>query len=73
MRDFFDAYGFVVALALALVAVVFAIAAVVQTIPEDPRPAYAASCRAHGGHTYQPGTIMFCLTEDGRMLEVPAK
>lgn len=31
---------------------------------------YSTNCVNAGGHIYSPGGISFCLTEDGRMLEV---
>lgn len=33
-------------------------------------PAYREACVRAGGHPYAPGSITFCLTADGRMLEV---
>lgn len=32
--------------------------------------AYASHCREANGHIYKPDSISFCLTADGRFIEV---
>lgn len=64
--------AFAVGLLLSVAGLVVALAILLPAIlaPLDPRPAYKVACEEEGGHIYAPGSVWFCLTEDGRMVEV---
>lgn len=60
-----------IGIVVGMIAAVLLIGLIITTIATDPAIArYQTLCAENGGHIYKPSSIYFCLTQDGRFIEI---
>lgn len=64
-------FKFILVILVALVAFCFTMAAITYNQGQDDKRSYSQHCTDKGGHIYSAdGSIAFCVSPDGRFVEV---